>query len=277
MLPTRPCCLLLCGITADEIPGPLMAFQATTLDKKDMFRLVRSLTARSDRLVDDARLARWFEGTWNQLSEGIRRDMASHAPLVATYNLGREPKAVCFHAAYMIHVDAHGIARFAFTEDKLYLKQPKEGDLSARLYCKSDSELESMRFESEWVFRGFKRLSTTQVQATLQPRAPIQALVPFKHTFSWTPPLVWGDHADSVSVPVEVPTREISVHVTSALPMKRVIAFCDREPTAEDIPKRALEIADYGCPEASLLGTSELTWRMEYPRAPAIYRLVIYW
>ena len=65
-LPGKRCCTLLCDLKSTDVSGPLAQFQATSLEREDMFRLVCTINGAEDEgAVDEARLERWFDQCWD--------------------------------------------------------------------------------------------------------------------------------------------------------------------------------------------------------------------
>jgi len=76
-------CPLLLGIRADDLEGPLAQFQATTVEKEDLLRLLESLNGRpEEELIDKVLLREIFEREWPELERRIEE--LADAPVPAT-------------------------------------------------------------------------------------------------------------------------------------------------------------------------------------------------
>ncbi len=76
-LPNTHCCTLLCDLKPTDVRGPLAQFQATSLNAKDMFRLMKTINAaNADARIDEPRLQRWFDQFWDQFEQKCQEEVA---------------------------------------------------------------------------------------------------------------------------------------------------------------------------------------------------------
>ena len=69
-LDSRVSCLMV-NIKPSDIRGPLSRYQATKLDKKDMFQLISEINKATDQALDENRLTNAFNAMWTQLEQEI--------------------------------------------------------------------------------------------------------------------------------------------------------------------------------------------------------------
>lgn len=70
------CCTLLCDLKPTDVSGPLAQFQATRLDDKDMFRLVKTINAANgDAKIEETRLRKWFDQFWPEFEASCGQEL----------------------------------------------------------------------------------------------------------------------------------------------------------------------------------------------------------
>jgi predicted hydrocarbon binding protein len=73
-------CPLLVDVAPDQVRGPLAEFQATKIEKSDMFKLVAAMNRSSgEQSVDPARLGRLFEALWPEFESAVNAVLINHA------------------------------------------------------------------------------------------------------------------------------------------------------------------------------------------------------
>jgi len=71
---TRLCTVLLAGLRPEDLSGPLALFQATRVDKNDIWKLVKSINlAIGEEPVSETNLAAVFDALWPHLENQLRR------------------------------------------------------------------------------------------------------------------------------------------------------------------------------------------------------------
>lgn len=81
-LDSRVSCLMV-NIKPSDIRGPLSRYQATKLDKKDMFQLISDINKATDQALDEHRLTNAFNAMWTQLEQEI-------SSVLKTYSIPQE-------------------------------------------------------------------------------------------------------------------------------------------------------------------------------------------
>lgn len=81
-LDSRVSCLMV-NIKPSDIRGPLSRYQATKLDKKDMFQLISEINKATDQALDPQRLTNAFNAMWTQLEQEI-------SSVLKTYSVPQE-------------------------------------------------------------------------------------------------------------------------------------------------------------------------------------------
>ena len=69
-------CTLLINLTEWELQPPLSGFQATTLEKQDILRLVKTINNVTETMLNERLLEEVFEKYWGDLEADIRRALA---------------------------------------------------------------------------------------------------------------------------------------------------------------------------------------------------------
>jgi hypothetical protein len=80
-MPTSRVRPILFGLAPADLSGPLAQFQVTVAsDKDDMLRLMESLNAACEEVLDQARLERTFERTWGEFSAAVEEIERNRPP-----------------------------------------------------------------------------------------------------------------------------------------------------------------------------------------------------
>ena len=69
-LDSRVSCLMV-DIRPSDIKGPLSRYQATKLDRKEIFQLISEINKATEQPLDMSRLSNAFEAMWPQLNEDM--------------------------------------------------------------------------------------------------------------------------------------------------------------------------------------------------------------
>lgn len=212
---------------------------------------------------------------------GVDSEVNRKSRLAKEYNLARRNITINLLSEYRVRIDGRGPAVFTFSQQAIFLEQPQSRELRETLACKSDSGFDSLNYKCEdSTIIKWERPSPTIAAVYIQPKSPIRALKPFDHSFSWIPPMDWGNEFDSISYPVEVPTNEHRIVVESNIPIEHAVAFKDPDPLPDDrrqLAHKALTMKQYGCPPPTLTSDSRVDWKIELPEPQAVYRLVLFY
>ncbi len=77
-LDSRVSCLMV-NIKPSDIKGPLSRYQATKLDRKDIFQLISEINKATDQPLDDNRLTNAFNAMWAQLDQEINGVLSTYS------------------------------------------------------------------------------------------------------------------------------------------------------------------------------------------------------
>lgn len=77
-LDSRVSCLMV-DIKPSDIRGPLSRYQATNLDKKDMFQLISEINKATEQPLDTSRLTNAFDAMWAQLDQEMTGVLKTHS------------------------------------------------------------------------------------------------------------------------------------------------------------------------------------------------------
>ena len=274
------------------LPPPFGTLQALDLEiTADVGYLIREIAHHADislpewdhaalvdrlpkRYTEAADLApSMFLGLDEQPPKGLRLDQE--------YGVRRRRTLIKPLRKFTITIKADGLATFCVEEEVVYFEHQDSRTLKIFLSCKSGQKFEELAFHiedaqvTEWT-----RVTDSVVAVSVYCDKRIPLLRPFRHVYSWVPPMQWGGEFDSISIPIEQPTGEQCVEIASALPVARAIAFKDitiRDGSDREIVEAALAARNYGCPPAEVSDASRISWHMELPEIQAIYRLVLFY
>lgn len=84
-LDSRVSCLMV-NIKPSDIKGPLSRYQATKLDKKEIFQLISEINKATEQPLDESRLSNAFEAMWPQLNEDLTTALEA-SPIPASKNV----------------------------------------------------------------------------------------------------------------------------------------------------------------------------------------------
>ena len=280
------------GCTRESLPPPLGQLQALDLgDEKHIRQMMSTIGAKAglnlNNVLPKSLLRKLpprqkeFVDVSPRMILGIGSEVDRRSRLAKDYRLARRRITINLASEYRIQIKGRGPATFTFSQQVIFLEQPQSQELRETLACKANSDFDSLKYKCEdATVTRWERLSPTVVAVHIAPKNPIRALKPFDHSFSWIPPLDWGDDFDSISYPVEVPTNEHRIIVESKIPIEHVVAFKDSDPLPDDrhqLATKALSIKQYGCPPPVLQSNDRVEWKIELPEPQAVYRLVLFY
>ena len=285
------------GCRPSLLPLPLGALSALDLEAPgDVLRLLQAIAEHADMRVPEFNPAELIDALPKRYTEsadlapsmflGLDVEPPEGLRLDAEYGVKRRRAMVKPYRRLNISIDRQGCGRLEVEEEVIYLEHQDSRTLKIFLLCEADQKFEDLDFHIQNAsIMGWTKIRETKIResvavVSVRYNSLIPLLRPFRHKYSWIPPMTWGGDFDIISVPIEQPTGEQVLEVSSDLPIARAIAFKDIQLTNDSnkaTAEAALHVTDSACPPASVRDGQHVSWNMELPEIQAVYRIVLFY